>query len=203
MITSLKIKELAKEKNLTLKKLALGIGLSEAGFHKMLKSNKFKVEELKKISQLFNVPLTALMSLDDLFPVDPKTVELQNEILKLKNRIEELSEQLTDKRIIIIKLNSEIQYITEKLSKKTQEKFKISDLYEYYLNEADKEFPVFMQLINSDIEDRKEGWEEEILKASKRRREICEEKFLNDPEIKKHIEQGKTIEYFRKIFKSF
>lgn len=101
MITSLKIKELAKEKNLTLKKLAIEIGLSEAGFHKMLKTNKFKVEELKKISQLFNVPLTALMSLDDILPVDPKTIELKNEIIKLKNRIEELEEKLQDKKFII------------------------------------------------------------------------------------------------------
>ena len=52
------IKEMLKKEDITVKKLAAKIGMSERGTHIMLKSGDMKLSTLKKIAMVFKVPIT-------------------------------------------------------------------------------------------------------------------------------------------------
>lgn len=53
-----KIKDLAKQKNLTLKALADLSGISEQGLHKILRLNSTSIETLESIANALNVPVS-------------------------------------------------------------------------------------------------------------------------------------------------
>lgn len=53
-----KIKILVGEKKFTLEKLAVEVGMSPGGFHKMFKRKTLTLETLEKISEVLGVPMT-------------------------------------------------------------------------------------------------------------------------------------------------
>lgn len=55
MVNLIKIKELAKDNNITIKSLASQVGITEQGLHKMIKDNSASAETLDKIAQVLNV----------------------------------------------------------------------------------------------------------------------------------------------------
>ena len=200
MSISLKIKEITKERNLTLKNLAIEIGLSEAGFHKMLKADNFWSEDLVKISRILNIPITRLFSLDDIIPPNLEAEELLNENGKLENRIKELEEQLDDKRKLITYYEQRINSLINVLPIEKQDKYQISNLWEYYLNLSDVEYPLFKKLLLTPLAERGKDFEKEYKEAKRKRKSICEEKLLSDPKIKKHIDNGKGLKDLFRIF---
>jgi len=202
MSISLKIKYIAKERNLSLKNLALQVGISEAGFHKMLKSENFWINDLLKISKALDVSLSKLLplSLDDIIMGDSIIPGLKNENLELKKRIKEIEEQLDDKRKLINYYEERISSLIGKLPENIKDQHLISNLWEYYLNVADNEYPLFKKLLLTPLAERGKDHENEYKKARKIRKSIFEEKLLSDPEIKKFTEQGMTIKDLMRIF---
>ncbi len=55
MVNLLKIKELAKEKNISLKQLADMVELSEQGLHRLLRQNSTTIDTLERISAILEV----------------------------------------------------------------------------------------------------------------------------------------------------
>lgn len=53
-----KIKQLITEKNYTIEKLAIEIGISSGGFHKMFKRKTLTIDNLEKISNALGVSMT-------------------------------------------------------------------------------------------------------------------------------------------------
>ncbi len=202
MSIALTIKEIAKNKNLSLKNLALEIGISEAGFHKKLKSDNFWNNDLLKIAKVLDVPLETLLSLslDDLLSPNTRINELEKENLRLENRIKLIEEQLDDKRKLISYYEQQINSLTEVLPKAIYNQFQISNLWEYYLNEADIEFPLFKKLMFTPLNERGKTFEKEYQDAKIISRSIFKKKFLNDPEIKKYINSGFTFKDLLRIF---
>lgn len=52
-----KIKNLITEKKYTIEKLAIEIGISSGGFHKMFKRKTLTIDNLEKISKVLGVPM--------------------------------------------------------------------------------------------------------------------------------------------------
>ena len=55
MVNLLKIKDLAKAKNISLKQLADMVGLSEQGLHRLLRQNSTTIDTLERISAILEV----------------------------------------------------------------------------------------------------------------------------------------------------
>jgi transcriptional regulator with XRE-family HTH domain len=72
-----KIKELLKNKNIASKQFAIELGITESGFHKIIRENTTTIKTLKKISDLLNVPV-------EYFFVNDKN---NNEIKNMKNPV--------------------------------------------------------------------------------------------------------------------
>lgn len=57
-----KFKKLAEENDMPMKEVALKIGMTENGLAYAFKHNSFKVRDLAKASELFNIPITYFFS---------------------------------------------------------------------------------------------------------------------------------------------
>ncbi len=93
MITS-KIKELQKQKKVTIEELATSIGMTKNGLFLALKNGDFKISILSKIADFFKVPITVF--LDDKPKVDfGEGFEKQRAGATLGERIEVIGRNLT------------------------------------------------------------------------------------------------------------
>ena len=66
-----KIRKLIDDRNLTVKKFAEKIGVSEPGIHNILRSHDMKVSTLQKIADFFEVPITYFFD-DDTDDIDAR-----------------------------------------------------------------------------------------------------------------------------------
>lgn len=82
MVNLSKIKELAKDKDITIKSLAAQVGITEQGLHKMIKDNAASADTLDKIAQALDVsPIIFFQdskNVDDSTNIEPKKIEAQN-----------------------------------------------------------------------------------------------------------------------------
>lgn len=81
-----KIKDIAREKKISLKELANKIEVSETGFHQSIKSRTMRIDVLEKISSVLEVDICTFFSDKKLENKD--TRELKKEITTLKTDIE-------------------------------------------------------------------------------------------------------------------
>ncbi|MBI9052503.1 MAG: helix-turn-helix domain-containing protein [Bacteroidales bacterium] len=81
-----KIKLLLSERNIPISEMTGNIGISEQGFHQMVRKRSMKIETLEKISIFLNVDVKTF------FDDDPRTViELQEPVVKYNKK--ELSDK--------------------------------------------------------------------------------------------------------------
>lgn len=62
MANLIKIKEICNRKNITLKELALKVGITEMGLQRIIKTNSTKVDTIEKIAKELNVPIETFFS---------------------------------------------------------------------------------------------------------------------------------------------
>jgi len=78
-----KIRRLIDDNNLTIKRFAKKIGVSEPGIHNMFRSHDMKVSTLQKIADYFEVPVTYFFDDDDsIDAIKNQTVDLVFDALK-------------------------------------------------------------------------------------------------------------------------
>lgn len=82
-----KIRTLTKEKGIKMEAIYSYIGMSNAGFYKMLRNNTMKVETLEKIAELLDIPIASFFGI-----ADTKSKEQEREILNLQTQVEQLNE---------------------------------------------------------------------------------------------------------------
>jgi transcriptional regulator with XRE-family HTH domain len=105
---SLKIKELCKSRNMTLKELSERIGLSQTGLQGIFKNNSTSIDTLEKICQVFEVPIEFFFSgvETNMVGSDGITIGGKSQMIDVpyseSSRINELEEQIEDKRKIIL-----------------------------------------------------------------------------------------------------
>ncbi|MCJ8209675.1 helix-turn-helix transcriptional regulator [Mucilaginibacter sp. RS28] len=108
-----KIRLLAKQRKITLSELSSAIGMTEAGFYKMLSTDSIKVKTLKKIAEALHQPIVVFFEEEKTYKTDsykeyppialaaePESQYL-NEKETLKKHIELLESQISDKNKII------------------------------------------------------------------------------------------------------
>ena len=114
-----RIKVLSEKKSIALKDIAYKIGVTEAGFHKMLTNKTMKIETLEKISEILEVPVSYFFDEGTLSIVQTGSVsncvngvnhgtvhfssikEAEKEVEYLKKENEHLKNQLKDKDKLI------------------------------------------------------------------------------------------------------
>lgn len=62
MVNLLKIKDICNRKNITLKELAIKVGITEMGLQRIMKTNSTKVDTLEKIAKALEVPVLIFFS---------------------------------------------------------------------------------------------------------------------------------------------
>ncbi|MDR1091094.1 MAG: helix-turn-helix domain-containing protein [Prevotella sp.] len=62
MANLLKIKEIAKEKKVSIKELSASAGITEQGLQKLIRENSTKVDTLEAIAKKLNVPISVFFS---------------------------------------------------------------------------------------------------------------------------------------------
>ena len=83
MVSINKIRKLIDDNNLTIKRFAKKIGISEPGIHNMFRSQDMKVSTLQKIAVYFEVPITYFFEDDDDIEArNNQTVDLVFDTLK-------------------------------------------------------------------------------------------------------------------------
>lgn len=75
MYNLLNIKEIAANKNISIKKLIVRIGISEPGFYKSLENNSMNIKTLSKIAEVLQVSISELIN-------DRVKSELEKELKK-------------------------------------------------------------------------------------------------------------------------
>ncbi len=84
-----KIKDLSSEKNISLKHLAVKIGLSEQGLHSSIRNETLKIDTLEKIASALGV------SVCDFFDIEiPNQTELQKQLAEKEKYIKVLEEHI-------------------------------------------------------------------------------------------------------------
>lgn len=82
MVNLSKIKELAKDKDITIKSLAAQAGITEQGLHKMIKDNSASADTLDKVAQALGVSPVVFFQdskdIDDSTKVKSKEIEAQD-----------------------------------------------------------------------------------------------------------------------------
>lgn len=92
MVNLSKIKELAKDEGITIKSLAIQVGVTEQGLHKMIKDNSASVETLDRISAVLGVN-------PSIFFENSNDVELANDITQTGISAEDANNSLVGTNI--------------------------------------------------------------------------------------------------------
>ena len=106
------IKELAKERNYPLEKLANDLGMKPQALSKLMRENSTKISTLERIAQLLKVSVTIFF--DD--PETNRVVIADNSSLAISgdnNRLSNESEQLIN---LVVRQSEQIERITSKQS---------------------------------------------------------------------------------------
>lgn len=104
MDTFKKIKKLREEKKITQSEIAENLGISQAAYAKIERPSnpdgkKISIEYGKSIAKTLGVSFNELFEIE--VPGTPNLKEMEEHNIRLQKRIEELEEQLDDKRRII------------------------------------------------------------------------------------------------------
>ncbi len=107
MNIGLKIKELAVNKNLTLAELAKAIGKTKQAVYEMVEKEDVNTQILKRLSTLYNVPITFFFGLDDVGAESrqEKLTQLEEENLKLKQEVRRLREGQSSSTKVVVELD--------------------------------------------------------------------------------------------------
>ena len=85
MEISEKIKELTEQQGASLQWLAQKIGMTKAGFYRMIDGNSFKVDTLQKIADALEVPIVLFFGVDGGEEKRNEALQRENELLKELN----------------------------------------------------------------------------------------------------------------------
>jgi transcriptional regulator with XRE-family HTH domain len=118
-----KVKSLAEENNLPIRKLAIQIGMSENNLYKCFNRNSIEVKHLEKIAQVLKVPVAAFFSESKNYPTDNRQTIFQvKEASKAYGKDAEESKENLQKEIA--RLHKELNTCQTKLIRILEKKSK-------------------------------------------------------------------------------
>ena len=84
MLNLSKIRDLAREKNFTLKKIAKDLKLTENGLNRIIKLNRTKQDTLERLAKYFNVPITYF---NEDYQINPTNQTINSVIISSKPKV--------------------------------------------------------------------------------------------------------------------
>jgi len=127
------VRELCKEKNISLKKLGEEIGIkTPQGVQRMINENSTTIDRLERIAKLLDVPIWHFFDLDPEKKFKASILECENKVIELNKTINDLKLDLNKWETSFNARDDEVNFLTEKyntLEKLFKEKSAIVEEY--------------------------------------------------------------------------